>query len=475
MKKEWMNSAVTEEALELVLAFDQAGRILYGNKAAREKLNYSEEELSACNMTSIFRQEFQQEPGAELPFDREKLLGKAETVMYRKNSSCLPVHLRFFPTEEGYDFLLAEDISPRKSMDVRIRQLKEEEEKNRRTRNEFTANVTHELRTPVNGIKGHVLNLLDVVKDEKQRETLEIILFCCDNMYSIINNILDFSKLEAGKFTLDEIEFDFYKMMDRVIATHMAEISKKELHFSLYIDRNIPQFVIGDALRVSQILNNLLSNAVKFTLLGQISVDVSKTLQVNDEIELFFIVRDTGIGISREAQDKLFESFKQVDASISRRFGGTGLGLSITRQLVEMMNGSIHLESEPGKGSSFSFSIRLHTSKNTEENGDLSKIYEKWADFSGGIVQETQSSIFEFGSRENMAELKKRMEKLVLCLELGSWEKAETLSEAIKALLDGAGSDVKRAFLRLEMAVRKENYERSMAAYEQVQAMLAEK
>ena len=294
-------------------------------------------------------------------------------------------------------------------------------------------------------------------------------------MSAIINNILDFSKMEAGKFSIDTTEFDFYKMIDQVIATHMAEINKKELQMNVYIDKNIPQSVIGDSLRISQILNNLLSNAIKFTMMGSISIDVSKTMQMNDQIELFFMVRDTGIGISKDEQDKLFQSFRQADASITRRFGGTGLGLSITKQLVEMMGGTIHVESEKGKGSCFSFNIKLRINDTIEESKDLSEVYKKWTNITMNNEQDIKENFFEFGSQDNKAELKKRMEKLVLSIELGSWEKAETLEETIKALTENADSDVRRAVLRLGMAIRKEDYEKSMTAYENAKSILLDK
>ena len=247
MEFEWLDSNVVEETIEIVLVFDEHGSILFGNKSAREKLEYREDELSKYNMTQIFRQEFQKEDGGYFPFDKEKLFGKTEIAMYRKNSSCFLANIRFFLLERrGLYYLLAEDISGQKDTEARIRQLKEEGENNRRLRNEFTANVTHELRTPVNGIKGHVTTLLDKIVDEEDRRTLEVILYCCDNMSAIINNILDFSKMEAGKFTIEEKEFDFYKMMDKVIATHVATISKKELQLRVYVDEKIPQYIIGD-------------------------------------------------------------------------------------------------------------------------------------------------------------------------------------------------------------------------------------
>lgn len=246
MEKTNIDFGIIEETFEIVIAFDQQGKILFGNKSAREKLDYSEEELKDRNLTEIFWQEFQVENQVFAPFDAAKLTDKKETVMYRKNSSCFPVSLRFLFTEDKTGYLFAEDLTWNKDMDVRLRKLKEAEDMNRRLRNEFTANVTHELRTPVNGIRGHVTTLLDGIEDENQRKTLDIILYCCDSMSAIINNILDFSKMESGKFSLNEEEFDFYKLIDQVFATHMTEINKKELNFNVYVDDNIPQFIIGD-------------------------------------------------------------------------------------------------------------------------------------------------------------------------------------------------------------------------------------
>lgn len=477
MEFEWLNSQIVEETTELVLVFNESGDILFGNKTAVEKLGYGKEELEKCNITQIFRQEFQKADGGYFAFDKTKLSNVKETAMYRKNSSCFSANIRIFPmNRDGIWYLLAEDISGQKDTDVRIRQLKEEGESSRKARNQFNANITHELRTPVNGIRGHAMALLEKTRDEEQRKTLNVILFCCDNMSAIINNILDFSKLEAGKLTMEEKEFDFFKLMDKVIATHTAEINKKELHLSVDVDENIPQFLIGDELRIGQVLNNLLSNAVKFTSVGYINVDVRKTMQMNDEVELFFRVRDSGIGISKEEQDKLFQSFSQVDATITRRFGGTGLGLAITKELVEMMHGNIHVESEKRKGSTFSFFIRVRTNQNADENPEQTDVYKKWNNFTKEEEQQGNGErFFQFGEKDNKAEIKKRMDKLVLSLELGAWDKAEALADTIKSLVTQGDDGLKKQVFRMEMAIRKENYEKSMDMYEKVKEMLREK
>lgn len=332
MEFEWLNSRIADETVELVLLFNEEGSILYGNQTAAARLEYDRDKLTRCKMSQIFRQDFPNSSDGFITFVKKSMKNVKEMTMYRSNNSCFSVNVRIFP-QDGMDayLLLAEDISAQKNMNMRIRELKEKESENNRARNEFTANVTHELRTPVNGIKGHVMELVEEVTDPDQKKTLDIVLICCDNMLTIINDILDFAKLESGKFVIDEKPFDFQEMMDKVVATHSAVVNKKELHMSVDIDEKIPHKLIGDELRLVQILNNLLSNAIKFTMVGYVNLVVGMTRQVNDEVELFFMVRDSGIGISQNEQDRLFQSFSQVDASITRRFGGTGLGLAITK------------------------------------------------------------------------------------------------------------------------------------------------
>lgn len=465
----WLSSRIADEIIELVLVFNEEGEILWCNQSALDKLEYEKDALLQCNMKQIFRQDFKESE----PFDRQRISGDQEMAVYRRNSSCFPVIVRVLPGDsENVFVLLAEDIADRKSMDMRSRKMRQEEEENLRVRNDFVANVTHELRTPVNGIRGHATTLLDEVGEE-QKKTLEMILYCCSNMSSIIDNILDYSKLGAGKFTIDEKEFDFYKMMDRVISIHMAEINKKELRLNVEVDQRIPQFMVGDELRLVQIINNLMSNAVKFTMIGAIGIVVSRTQQTQDEVELFFMVKDSGIGMTQKEQDKLFQSFVQADASITRRFGGTGLGLSITKQLVELMQGSIQVTSEKGKGSTFSFSVKLKTGKNAGSGQPGG--YESPVSISQDAEEKGADDFSCFGSQANRDELKKRMEKLVLSIELGTWDKAEVLASTVKELVRESDDELRRLVLRMEMAIRKSNHEKSIDAYETVKRALAER
>lgn len=459
MDMDRLSARIADETIEMALAFSDGGDILWANRAAADKLEYERGELARCSMKQLFRQDF----GAEDSFEKSKLSEKRETAIYRRNSSCFAVSVRIFPGDgEGVSLLLAEDISDRKSMDTRSRKMRQDEEENIRARNDFVANVTHELRTPVNGIKGHATTLLSEVSGE-QKKIVELILYCCGNISAIINNILDYGKLGSGKFTIEEKEFDFYKMMDQVIATHMAEINKKELRLNVDVDQRIPQFLVGDELRLIQIINNLLSNAVKFTMIGSVGVVVTRTKQARDEVELFFMVKDSGIGMTRKEQDKIFQSFTQADASITRRFGGTGLGLAITKQLVELMQGSIQVESEQGKGSTFSFSVKLRTGGGAGQaaGGGI----ETLASFALNRTKEEREGDFQhFGTPANKEELKKRMDKLVLSIELDTWDKAEILAATVKELVKNSDDELRRLVLRMEMAVRKSNYEKSIDA-----------
>ena len=235
------------------------------------------------------------------------------------------------------------------------------------------------------------------------------------------------------------------------------------------VSPQVPENGVGDELRVVQVLNNLLSNALKFTAVGRIDVQVLLTARVEDKVELFFIVSDTGIGIGEEDRDKLFQSFSQVDASISRKYGGTGLGLNICKQLVELMGGDIEVESKKGRGSTFSFSIWVED--DGEEAGgrkspdDIAAVFKGMAH--AGEREETET-VRIYGSPENREALKRNLSKLILCVEMGNWEKAEMFMETVRQLTEGAPSDVKRAALKLKMAIQKGDYEKVSAEYERL-------
>lgn len=463
-----------ENALEMILLFDKTGKIVYANTVAKKLLDYGDE-IYNQNISDVFPNTFKIEKGmfeTDCPFGEEL----QNLVAYRKNLTCFPVEARLinYATDSDIYICMANDMLKKEFLSREIERVRQEAQQAMKVKSEFVANVTHELRTPVNGILGNVRELMSEKLESQVEKPLKIIERCCGDMNKIINNILDFSKLEAGKFTLELRKFDFRNMLDYVKSNHINKITEKGLEFFMTVSPQVPQHIIGDELRIVQILNNLLSNALKFTSIGQITVEVIRTAQINDRIELFFIVKDSGIGIDNADKDKLFQSFSQVDASISRKYGGTGLGLNICKQLVELMGGTIEVESEKNRGSTFSFSVWVGACEDETVPAQMEDL--KIPSFSTtSSVDESRDraeNTRQYGTPENQEVLKRNLSKLILCVEMENWEKAEMFMETIRQLTEGAPREISRIILRLKMAVQKENYDKVSAGFEELKNLL---
>ena len=337
---------------------DLDAHITYANDAAVQSTGYSKEELEQMSLTDIecnLSKKLWQERLEELKLEGSLTF---ESVYLRRNKSIFPVivtaaFLEFAGRE--YIFAFVSDITKRKQAEDATQ-----------AKSDFLANMSHEIRTPMNAIIGMTHLALKTDLSLKQRDYLDKIQSSANSLLGIINDILDFSKIEAGKLNMESTEFNLDDLLDNLanlVTMKAREKENLEVHFATA--QEVPRYLVGDPLRLGQVLINLTNNAVKFTESGEIVV--STELFKRDELGLTikFSVRDTGIGLTKDQIAKLFKSFSQADTSTTRKFGGTGLGLTICKRLVEMMGGEIWVESEYGQGTTFLFTAKFGLVKET--------------------------------------------------------------------------------------------------------------
>ena len=255
--------------------------------------------------------------------------------------------------------MTARDITRRKQAEDDLRSAKEAAEAGSQAKSDFLANISHEFRTPMNGILGMTELILDTEINPEQREYLEMVKTSADSLLHLLSDILDFSKVEAGKLELVDHEFALAPSLAETLQVMRFRAKQKGIELRWQVEANVPDRVIGDATRLRQVLVNLVGNAIKFTERGEVSVQVETQEQSVERVILHFRVTDSGIGIAKDKQSMIFEAFTQADSSTTRNYGGTGLGLAITTRLVTLMEGKLWVESEWGQGSTFHFTVTL--------------------------------------------------------------------------------------------------------------------
>ncbi|MBS4098285.1 MAG: response regulator [Sulfuricella sp.] len=353
-----------------IVGLDLDGRMTFTNPAAPAMLGFNEAEMLGERIHSLVHHHYpdgREFPREECRMYRTTIDGQARTVddevLWRKDGSPFPVEYSTTPVHKDGALVgtvvTFRDITERKQAQAEVLRAKEIAEEATKTKSDFLANMSHEIRTPMNAIIGMSHLALQTQLDKRQRNYIEKVNRAAANLLGIINDILDFSKIEAGKMSMERIDFRLEDVMDNLANLVGMKAEDKGLELLFNAAPDVPTALVGDPLRLGQILINLGNNAVKFTDAGEIVVGVEKAADHPDGVDLHFWVKDSGIGMTPEQCSKMFQSFSQADASTTRKYGGTGLGLAISKNLVEKMDGRIWVESEAGKGSTFHFHARF--------------------------------------------------------------------------------------------------------------------
>jgi PAS domain S-box-containing protein len=359
------NQAVIQSALDGFCTLDMDLEIKEVNPAFCQLTGYQEQTLLNMSLLNLVVPNKQQPVHVWL--ETLKKQGYATFEMQLRDVEQhyidVDVNSRLVPKQDLI-FMFLRDISLRKETELALKQAKNSAEAANRSKSEFLSTMSHEIRTPMNGVMGIAELLLDTKLDTLQRHYVNLIRSSGDGLLTVINDVLDFAKIEAGKLKLESIEFDLSSLLEEIVELFSPPANQKGLDMACRFPPLLPHFVMGDPGRLRQIMSNLLGNAIKFTEQGEIILSVAIIDDTDSNLRLHFEIRDTGIGISTEDKVRLFQPFCQLDSSTTRQYGGTGLGLMICQRLVDLMQGKMGVDSQLEQGSNFWFEIVLGKSTN---------------------------------------------------------------------------------------------------------------
>jgi len=342
---------------------DESGKLVEFNQAYRNLTGYGDAELMSMDYWRLTPSEYlPQEQRILALLEQTGRYGPYDKHYVRKDGSRVPVRLNGVVLridDKPYIWSIVEDTTDQRLAEATMVKAIAAAEAASQAKSDFLANMSHEIRTPMNAILGMLQLLQKTPLDIKQRDYTQKTETAATTLLTLLNDILDFSKIEAGRLTLEMHEFDLDKLLREIAVIVSANIGSKDIEVVFDIDPGIPGWLIGDSLRLQQILINLAGNAVKFTEMGEVRLQARLVRRTGGSVGVHFEVQDTGIGIAEEKLVTIFEGFSQAEASTTRRFGGSGLGLAISRRLVEMMGGELHVESQIGVGSRFYFNVEV--------------------------------------------------------------------------------------------------------------------
>jgi PAS domain S-box-containing protein len=353
-------------AEDAIISVNKNHEIILFNESAEKLFGYSCEEVIGQQLDLLIPAPIRSHHSEyltkfEKSGDRARTMGeRGEISGQRKDGSLFPMEASICAIGEGEDLVftaIARDVSQRHAQNKALEMAKEAAESADYAKSMFLANMSHEIRTPLNAVVGMTSLLLDTKLSDDQKDCAETIRSSSEALLSIINDILDYSKIEVGKLELEYHSFDLRNCIEESLDLLSSIAAEKQLNLAYIIDDDVPAVIVNDITRLRQILVNLLSNATKFTQRGEVLVTVQAQMTSSNQYLFQFSVSDTGIGIPEDRIQELFNSFNQLDASTTRKFGGSGLGLAISRRLVEIMGGEMWAESKPGHGSTFHFNL----------------------------------------------------------------------------------------------------------------------